>query len=84
MRERICFPYKDDLQNIQEFADAIETIHNRMMDPLSEMIFSNRLLFSLTENHKYMKIYCCKPREEKICITYFWLMIVPSISMEQA
>ena len=55
MRERICFPYKDDLQNIQEFADAIETIHNRMMDPLSEMIFSNRLLFSLTENHKYMK-----------------------------
>lgn len=55
MNERICFPYKDDILNLQEFADNIEMIHDKMLDSLSEMIFSNRLLFSLTGNHKYMK-----------------------------
>lgn len=55
MRERMCFPYKDDMQNMQVFADDIETIHGKMMDNISEMIFSNRLMFSLTENHNYMK-----------------------------
>lgn len=58
MKERICFPYKDDAENtqsIQEFIEDIEMIHSKMMDGLSEMIFSNRLLFSLTKDHQYMK-----------------------------
>ena len=55
MRERMCFPYKDDMKDLREYTDDVEMIHNKMMDDLSEMIFSNRLLFSLTGNHKYMK-----------------------------
>lgn len=55
MRERMCFPYKDDMKDLQGFVDDIVAIHCKMMDDLSEMIFSNRLIFSLTEDHKYMK-----------------------------
>lgn len=55
MNERICFPYEDVKHNIQGFVGDIEEIHSKMLDSVSQDIFSNRLLFSLTGNHKYLR-----------------------------
>ena len=32
MRERMCFPYKDDMKDLREYTDDVEMIHNKMMD----------------------------------------------------
>lgn len=55
MDDRLCFPYKDDKKNTLEFADDIMQVYDRMKDNISRDIFANRLLFSLTGNHVYLK-----------------------------
>lgn len=53
--ERICFPYKDDTQNMPEFPSIIAQIYERMMDKRSRIIFTKRLLVSLTGDYAYMR-----------------------------
>ncbi len=55
MNERLCFPYRDDMENTLDFVNDIERIYDRLMDDVSRDIFSNRLLYSLTGNQLCLK-----------------------------
>lgn len=55
MNERLCFPYKDEEDRVEDFVIDIEKIYNKMEDDISKEIFINRLLFSFTGNQKYLK-----------------------------
>lgn len=55
MDERICFPYKDDIQNMQEFFNSIIQVYGKMLDERSRIIFARRLLVSLTADYAYMR-----------------------------
>lgn len=54
INERLCFPYKDDRKMLPEFVNSIIQIYNKIVDEESKDIFINRLLFSITGNHKYI------------------------------
>lgn len=53
--DRICFPYQEDPSNIPQFMKDVRTVYDRMVDNISKDIFMNRLMFSLTGKHIYMK-----------------------------
>lgn len=54
MDERICFPYRDDAQDMQEFVNGIRQIYGKIIDENSRYIFARRLLVSLTGDYSYM------------------------------
>ena len=50
MNDRLCFPYRDDAEEVAGFATVTAQIYDKMVDDISRDIFSNRLLYSLTGN----------------------------------
>lgn len=55
MYDRICFPYKDDNEKVPEVVEVVKRIYDRMLDSISRDIFVNRLIFSMTGNHAYLR-----------------------------
>lgn len=55
MDERICFPYKDTEKDIPEFVNDMMQVYTKMLDDISQRIFVNRLLLSLTEDYGFMR-----------------------------
>ena len=66
--ERLYFLYEDSKQISKEFVNDIEMIHDKMIDSISQSIFSNRLLFSLTKNYRYMRDILMETVGGGICI----------------
>lgn len=54
-KERLCFPYEDKEINSSDFVCDMKQIYEKMQDDISKEIFVNRLLFSMTGDHKYLK-----------------------------
>lgn len=55
MKERICFPYEENINDIPRLIKNIEQLYEKMTDEISKKIFVNRFLLSITRNYLYMK-----------------------------
>lgn len=55
MKEDVCFLYEDELSKDLDFLKEFENIYNAMGDSLSKKIFMNRIAFSMTREHSFMR-----------------------------
>lgn len=58
------FPYQENTKKC-EFEEIIERISNRLIDEKSKMIFSKRLMYSLTKDYGYMRKLIIETEEGK-------------------
>ena len=67
----LCFPYKVEEYDNKNFVEVCSRVYSKLFDEISKRVFSNRLLYSLTYDTRYMRNLILDTEEGK----KFWNIV---------